>query len=82
MRVHRARLQASEMVCDLVLSILREPCTFSEPVKFKKVLREALRLWSSQIWISDGRLMACDGGLSPQLSAHWEMAQAPCKSVE
>jgi len=68
------------MVCELVLSILREPCTFSEPMKFKKVLREALRLWPSQRWISEGRLMAGDGGLSPQLSAHWEMAQAHAKA--
>jgi len=67
-------------MCDLVLPIFREPNTSSDLMKFKKVLREALRLWPSQIWISDGHLMAGDGGLFPLLSEHWEMAQDQAKA--
>lgn len=80
MRVHLAESRASEVMCGLVLPIFREPHTSSDSMKFKKVLREALRLWPSQIGISDGRLMAGDGGLFPQLSEHWEMAEAHAKA--
>jgi len=79
-RVHLAESRASEVMCGLVLPIFREPHTPSDPMKFKKVLREALRLWPSQIGISDGRLMAGDGGLFPQLTEHWEMAEAHAKA--
>ena len=45
-------------------------------MKFKRVLREALRFWPSRIAISDGKLVAGGGGLFPQLSGQLEVAQA------
>lgn len=45
-------------------------------MKFKRVLREALRFWPSRIAISDGKLVAGGGGLFPQLSGQLEVSQA------
>jgi len=45
-------------------------------MKFKRVLREALRFWPSWIPISDGKLMTGGGGLFPQLSGLLDVAEA------
>ena len=49
-------------------------------MKFKRVLREALRFWPSRMAISDGKLVAGGGGLFPQLSGLLEFAQAHAKA--
>ena len=49
-------------------------------MKFKRVLREALRFWPSRMAISAGKLVAGGGGLFPQLSGLLELAQAHAKA--
>ncbi|MDO1474453.1 hypothetical protein [Comamonas thiooxydans] len=49
-------------------------------MKFKRVLREALRFWPSRMAISAGKLVAGGGGLFPQLSGLLELAQAYAKA--
>lgn len=50
--------------------------TSIQAMKFKRVLRETLRFWPSQIPIADGEPMAGSGGVFPQLSRLWDRAEA------
>ncbi|MEX8194825.1 hypothetical protein [Comamonas guangdongensis] len=49
-------------------------------MKFKKVLREALRFWPSRIPISDGKLLTGRGGLFPQLNGLLDIAEDHAKT--
>gem|GEM_PF-1231710 len=50
--------------------------SFIKAMKFKRVLRETLRFWPSQIPIADGKPTAGGGGVFPQLSRLWDRAEA------
>lgn len=54
--------------------------TSIKAMKFKRVLRETLRFWPSQIPIADGKPTAGSGGVFPQLSRLWDRAEAQAQT--